>query len=67
MEVQINQQPITISEATPLHHVLEQRGLASVKGIAVAVNDCVIPRNTWDKHILNSNDKIMIIRATQGG
>ncbi|UII30057.1 sulfur carrier protein ThiS [Fulvivirga ulvae] len=67
MEVQINQQPFTISDETPLHHVLEQRGFSSAKGIAVAVNDDVVPRDSWGEYILQPNDKIMIIRATQGG
>ncbi|MBL6445155.1 sulfur carrier protein ThiS [Fulvivirga sp. 29W222] len=67
MEVLINQQPFTISEKSPLHQVLEQRGFSSAKGIAVAVNDSVVPRDTWGEYILQPYDKIMIIRATQGG
>lgn len=67
MEVQINQQSFTISDNSRLSAVLEQQGLASSKGIAVAVNNTVIPKGDWADHSLQPNDKIMIIRATQGG
>jgi sulfur carrier protein len=37
------------------------------KGIAVAINNKVMPRNDWDNSIVNINDKIILIKATQGG
>lgn len=37
------------------------------KGIAVALNNKVMPRADWDKSIVNTNDKIILIKATQGG
>lgn len=67
MEVQINQQLSTVSDNVPLFQVLEAQGLTHSKGIAVAVNNTVVPKNDWKDHILRPNDKIMIIRATQGG
>ena len=36
-------------------------------GIAAAVNDMVIPKTQWKTYILNDNDKIILIKATQGG
>ena len=36
-------------------------------GIAIAVNDQVITRGNWEQFQLNENDKITIIKATQGG
>jgi len=47
--------------------VLESMALGPVRGIAVAVNDRVIPRGQWDDVVLQQNDRIEIIRATQGG
>ena len=67
MEVSINQQSITIIDACPLQWVMDQRGFSSTRGIAVAVNDAVIPRNAWAEYTLQQHDKIIIIRATQGG
>ncbi|MCJ7933724.1 MAG: sulfur carrier protein ThiS [Chryseobacterium sp.] len=37
------------------------------KGIAVAVNNRIIPLSAWAQTILNNNDSVLIITATQGG
>ncbi len=37
------------------------------KGFAVAINEEVIFRNTWQKALLHDGDRVEIIRATQGG
>ena len=50
-----------------LIYLLKKNHLADQKGIAVAVNDQVIPRSNWDQHKLTENDKITVIKATQGG
>jgi len=41
--------------------------MSEAKGIAVAVNNSVKPRNNWPAYTLQPNDKITVIRATQGG
>lgn len=37
------------------------------KGVAVAVNDSVVPKDQWEDYQLEEEDHIEIIRATQGG
>nr|WP_305069988.1 sulfur carrier protein ThiS [Flavobacterium covae] len=37
------------------------------KGIAIAIDQQVIPRSQWENTSLQSNQKIIIIKATQGG
>lgn len=37
------------------------------KGIAVALNNRIVPQSFWAETILNNNDSILIITATQGG
>lgn len=37
------------------------------KGVALAINDGVLPRSLWASHELEENDKILIITATAGG
>lgn len=37
------------------------------KGVAVAVNDAVVTRDKWRDCQLDEQDRIEIIRATQGG
>lgn len=68
MQLQINGKTQEFALQTPtLSAVLESLELGPVRGIAVAVNDRVIPRGQWDEEVLQQNDRIEIIRATQGG
>lgn len=36
-------------------------------GIAVALNEMVIPKQKWGSTLINENDSIEIIHAVQGG
>ncbi len=68
MQLKINgttQEPAL--ESPTLSALLESMQLGAVRGIAVAVNDRVIPRSQWDDLILVENDRVEVIRATQGG
>ena len=50
-----------------LLELLQQLNKAEQSGIAVAVNNQVIPRNDWSDQALQDQDNITIITATQGG
>ncbi len=67
MEVIINHNKTELKETSSLFALLHSQNLSEKKGIAVAVNNKVVPRSKWNSHILNSNDSITIIKATQGG
>ena len=60
--------PLTrqINSDASLDVVLGQLEIAS-KGIAIAVNQEIIPRDKWGETKLNKNDKVLVIKATQGG
>ena len=36
-------------------------------GIALAINNTVIPKSNWNSHLIQETDDILIISATQGG
>ena len=38
-----------------------------VGGIAVAINETVVPKSQWTSTLLQENDKVLIIKASQGG
>ena len=38
-----------------------------VQGIAIAVNNKMIPRTEWECFILHENDNLVIIKAACGG
>ena len=47
--------------------LLAARGIVQPHGLAVAVNDAVVPRAEWPTRAVQPQDRITIIRATQGG
>jgi sulfur carrier protein len=63
----VNNKSCVLSKEANLFAALEQNGVHTQKGIAVAVNNTVIPKLEWQSKTLKENDKITIIRATQGG
>lgn len=67
MEVIINHQRTDLQEASSLLHLLQTQALSEKKGIAVAVNNKVIPKANWNTFILKEKDAVTVIRATQGG
>ncbi len=57
-----------ILTAGNLARLLEQLGYGNDgRGIAVAVNGQVVPRNAWDEAKLQGGDEIEIVGAVQGG
>ena len=41
--------------------------IANIEGIAIAVNDKVVPKSEWEKFCLKNGDSILAIGAVQGG
>ena len=65
MQIYLNQQLQDVQSQT-ISLMLQELGIQST-GIAIAVNNQVIPRSQWEAFLLAEGDKITIIRATQGG
>ena len=67
MEIIINSKAFTLADAAGLREALAVVNINSTNGIAIAVNNEVVPRTTWQDFTLKPGDKITLIRATQGG
>ena len=67
MELLVNNKSEKLEAGNTLSALLQQLNLLEKRGIAVAVNNTVIGKTGWEKHLLNEQDKITIIRPTQGG
>jgi sulfur carrier protein len=67
VEVTINQQTFQLSDECGLAGVLSLLRIGQADGIAIAVNEAVIPRGEWDGFVLRERDRVFVIRATQGG
>lgn len=67
MNIFINNQDYEFEENTTLYQALVFLQMQDKKGIAVAVNEAIIPQSKWDETRLNMEDKIIIIGAVAGG
>lgn len=67
MEVTVNQETLEIQENCSIATLLDLLPHLPVKGIAVAINQQLITRSEWSGRKLVQGDKVMIIKATQGG
>lgn len=69
--ITVNGDPLTnfiVDADTTVASLLNHLGVAGgQKGIAVAINDEVVPRSQWPTHLVVDGDRIELIRATQGG
>ena len=62
----VNGEPHEIAPGTTLAVLLSQLGVPS-DGVAVAVNERVVPRARFAEHVLGAGDAVEIIRAVAGG
>ena len=68
MELKINGERCQTEAALTLNAVLTENGYnVDRPGIAVAVNEVVVPRQQWGVYQLGEGDRIEIIQAVQGG
>ena len=67
VQVTINRESFMLPETGTLADVLSLLEIRQPDGMAIAVNDTVIPKGEWEQYRLQSEDKVFVIRATQGG
>ena len=67
MQISINNQSYTFDEHVSLEQAVAQLQLEDTSGIALALNEDIIPRSQWNDTILSDEDKIIIIGAVAGG
>ena len=67
MEISINQQRTEIPERSSVEQLLLSLFKDPTKGIAIAINQAIVPKTEWPVRILHPEDKITLIKATQGG
>ncbi|MFD2908933.1 sulfur carrier protein ThiS [Flavobacterium ardleyense] len=68
MELKINNQHKTFDcKSLTIQELIDFELPAKQNGIAIAVNQTVVPKSQWITFTLSSSDEILIITATQGG
>ena len=66
IEIELNGAPHAVPALHDLQALIASLDLAG-KGIAVAVNREVVPRQQWPQRILQPQDRVDIVRAIGGG
>ncbi len=64
--ISVNGKSLKINSGFNILQLLNQLN-SPQDGIAVAVNNSIILKELWGTRLLASDDKVLIIQATQGG
>jgi sulfur carrier protein len=67
LTIHVNDEPRTLAGPATLEALMSELGLAGLQGLAVAVNHSVVPRTAWAAQPLADGDRVLVIRAAQGG
>lgn len=67
MKLTFNDEARELPDGTSLQALLAELGLDAKKGLAVAVNQSVVPSTQWPEKELSDGDDVLVIQATQGG
>lgn len=66
MKLFVNNKETQLPENATIQALADQLQLPE-KGVAIAVNNQMIPRNEWNNSALKENDQVTIIKAACGG
>jgi len=68
MNIKLNGEKKEITETKTLNEmVAEYLNGKEARGIAVALNAAIVPKQKWIDTILNENDEVDVVHAVQGG
>jgi len=66
MQIRVNDEPVELTEQASLAELLTQLA-QQPNGIAMAVNQTIVPRTAWASHRLNEGDSVALFQAIAGG
>lgn len=68
MKLLINGEPQQFeADRLSVAELLDRLDIEQRRGVAVAVDNAVVPRSQWEDHDVEEGEAVEIIRATQGG
>lgn len=67
MTIQINDELKTVADTATVSTVVFDVLALDPSGMAIAINDAIVPRRQWDSTPLQPNDKMLVIKASKGG
>ncbi|SMF34044.1 sulfur carrier protein ThiS [Alteromonadaceae bacterium Bs31] len=66
MRISLNDEYLETTENIKLLLFMQQQQLAQA-GMAVAINNLVVPQSCWQETVLRPDDKLSVFRAIAGG
>lgn len=66
-KIYVNDEARMLERTMTLADLMAELGLGERKGVAAAINGNVVPRATWGSRALAGEDRVLVIRASQGG
>ncbi len=64
--IYVNEKPVQLEASTNILQLLKHVN-SPLKGVAVAIQQNIIPNANWKTQLVNDKDNVLIIQATQGG
>lgn len=66
MNITVNDELYSLDMPVTINQLLIQLKQPSM-GVALAINDIIIPRENWDTQMINEGDTILLFQAIAGG
>ncbi|MFD1805977.1 sulfur carrier protein ThiS [Pasteurella oralis] len=66
MEIYLNDAKLNLEQNLSIQQLIELQKL-NQQGLAIAVNQQVLPRSEWSTYQLQANDRLTVFRAIAGG
>ena len=66
MTIIVNNKETELTQGNTIADLANQLGLPE-KGVAIALNNRMVPREKWAEQTLQTNDSLVIIKAACGG
>lgn len=67
IDIHLNGAPRRLVDPALTALIEAETGSRAPPGVAVAVNERVVPRSRWAEVALRPDDRVELVRATQGG
>lgn len=67
MDIIVNGKIVSLDSGNSLMELLRNMEIERLEGLALAVNQNIVPKVNWDTHELRDNDQVLLIEAAKGG
>ncbi len=67
MVIIVNDKETNVTDNISVTELLQMKGLDSLSGLAVAINETIVSQKSWTSTFLKDQDNVLIVTATAGG